>query len=264
MVAIAPGKFQMGCVSGILCSYNEPVHLVDVQRPFALSVYEITKGQFLQFVERTGYVPDSERHGCIGVLLEDFREHFPFDRRGPEVHTSLTWKNPGHPQSEDHPVVCVTWSDATSYVGWLSSETGKPYRLPSESEWEYAARSRRYTDLDPSDYCERRRNSRRAIDDCLGEPLTMPVGSEGPNEFGLFDMERNAYEWVEDCWNTTFLGAPQNGDAWLTGACEKRVLRGGDWGRYAVDHEARGIQPTDNPNIAHDQIGFRVAQSPTQ
>ena len=141
MVTIAPGEFQMGCVSGLLCDDNLPVHTVKLERSFALSVYEITRGQFRAFVERTGYRPVTDRPGaladyslstlwgCGGFALSEFRALYP----GPELTLrKFTWRDPGHPQTDDHPVVCVTRGDVMAYVEWLASETGRPYRLPSE------------------------------------------------------------------------------------------------------------------------------------
>ncbi len=268
MVTIAPGEFQMGCASGILCAENQPVHAVRLIRPFALSVHEITKGQFRTFVERTGYRPDSERPGamdifkrlgCVGFVLSDFRAFYHDQPR--LTARKLTWENPGHPQSEDHPVVCVTWSDAMAYIEWLASETGRPYRLPSEAEWEYAARADHPgTNLDQSMYCEPPRGGLLSYE-CYGEPYTERVGHHGPNAFGLYDMERNAAEWVEDCWNPTFQNAPQDGSAWLAGRCEQRVSRGGGRGSYYVPVEVRG--ESQNKHTAVNLSGFRVAQSPT-
>ncbi len=273
MVTIEPGEFQMGCLSGVLCRDNLPVHTVALAKPFALSVYEITLGQFLTFIERTGYRPDSERaagsdperiFGCVGVTLDDFREFYSSRRRLPQQY-KLTWRNPGHQQTADHPVVCVTWSDAKAYAEWLALETGRPYRLPSEAEWEYAARAGASRPrLDPeAEYCEPPRTTRGPVlPECYGEPYTEPVGHDGPNAFGLYDMERNASEWVNDCWNTTYRGAPQDGSAWLVGRCQQRIARGGGWGKWYVYHESRF--PVENLHLSNNQSGFRVAQSPTE
>ncbi len=271
MVTITPGQFNMGCVSGFRCTHNTPVREVNIERPFALSVYEITRGEFRTFAERTGYRTNAERagiagdialsalrrrRGCIGFSLADWRSsHYNVIAR------LRNWLRPGFSQSDDHPVVCITWSDANEYVQWLASETGRPYRLPSEAEWEFAARAGASNpDVDASSFCDM--EDRNDIRRCVGEPYTEPVGHEGPNAFGLHDMERNAHEWVEDCFRPGFAGAPSDGSALTRENCQNRVGRGGGWGLAYVQHEARG--PTRSLHLADNQTGFRVAQSPAE
>ena len=129
------------------------------------------------------------------------------------------WGGPGHP------VMRVGWDDVTPYLAWLSMETGKRYRLPSEAEWEYAARGGTTTRYYTGDSVTREEaNYGRYF---VGRPVS--VGSYAPNPFGLHDMLGNLAEWCEDCWNTDYVGAPADGSAWLTGDCERRVLRGGHW-----------------------------------
>ena len=283
MVTLEPGEFQMGCVSGVLCVENLPVHTVTLKQPFALSVYEVTRAQFSLFVEQTGYVTDSERpganpfaehpFGCMGESLDASLERKAWDSQwdppwgmGGQVEVqpeNWTWREPGHPQTADHPVVCITWSDAKAYVDWLTSETGRPYRLPSEAEWEYAARADTpRSPLDPSaDYCDWRKAPGPA-DTCSDPPYTEPVGHDGPNAFGLYDMERNASEWVEDCWTPTYRGAPSDGSAWLWAHCRSRVIRGGGWANTYAPHEERGT--VENVHLSGNLLGFRVAQSPSE
>lgn len=267
MVTIAPGQFSMGCVSGYRCRYNTPVREVNIERPFALSVYEITRGEFETFVQRTGYRTDAERAGvagdfavsvvrrrlgCMGFSLTDFRSD---DGASVRLHN---WQRPGFSQSDDHPVVCITWSDATEYVQWLALETGRPYRLPSEAEWEYAARAgASYPHVDTSSFCDI--EDPNDIRRCVGDPYTQPVGHAGQNAFGLYDMERNAFEWIEDCWSPDFKGAPSDGSAWTWENCERRVGRAGGWGVHVLQTEFR---VGERIHITLNQIGFRVAQSP--
>ncbi len=283
MVTLEPGEFRMGCVSGVLCVENLPVHTVTLEQPFALSVYEVTRAQFGEFVERTGYVTDSEwpgvnpygEHpaGCMGESLAaslerkawDIRWEPPWGMGAPmeSAPENWTWRDPGHRQTADHPVVCITWSDAMAYVDWLASETGRPYRLPSESEWEYAARADTpRAPLDPvAEYCDWRK-APGPSDACLDPPFTEAVGHDGPNAFGLYDMERNASEWVEDCWNPNYADAPGDGTARLVGRCQGRVIRGGGWGNTYAPHEERGSY--DNLHLSDNLLGFRVAQSPSE
>ena len=184
MVVVPAGRFRMGCVSGRACSDNQlPVHEVEIAS-FALGMYEVTFEEYDRFVQATGYRRPDDREGGRG-------------RR---------------------PVIYVSWNDAVAYAAWLSSVTGQQYRLPSESEWEYAARA--------------------------GTPP--PVGSSAANAWGLHDMTRNVYEWVQDCWHDDYRGAPDDGSAWQRSrGCgfgfDSRVRRGGSSsaGRYNREAGAR-------------------------
>ncbi|MCY4513844.1 MAG: SUMF1/EgtB/PvdO family nonheme iron enzyme, partial [Candidatus Tectomicrobia bacterium] len=198
MVVIPAGSFRMGCVSGLDCESDEkPVHTVTIPQPFAVSKYEVTFSNWEACVSGGG---------CKGYR--------PTDR---------DWGR------GRRPVINVSWNDAKEYVDWLSSQTGQPYRLLTEAEWEYAARAGATTKYSWGNDIGR---SRANCDGC-GSPWddsqTAPVGSFGANAFGLHDMHGNVLEWVEDCWNGSYSGAPSNGSAWLRGNCERRVLRGGSW-----------------------------------
>ena len=172
-----------------------------------------------------------------------------------------TWREPGFPQTNDHPVVCITWSDASAYIRWLASETGRPYRLPTEAEWEYAARANELTgEVDVSSFCNDR--DVRSEPDCVGDPFTLPVAHGESNAFGLYGMERNAYECVSDCWVPTFQGAPSDGSARIVTRCQQRIVRGGAWSLVYVPYELRTAFP--NNYSIHNQVGFRVAQSPAE
>ena len=274
MIGVNGGRFRMGCVSGIACSDNEPVREVSIT-PFALSVHEVTRGDFRRFVEQTGYVTDAHRapkhpsrfelvtrgyvRGCMALKqmwelpLQDF-----------------TWEDPNFPQTDEHPVVCVSWADAQAYVRWLAAETGKPYRLPSEAEWEYAARAGASgEELDEETvrkllYCDSLRDTRRGltleeIKACfIAYPGTAAVGDQGPNAFGLYDMAGNAGEFVEDCWRPHFRGAPPDGTAWTKARCRERVVRTGELTPIlGAPFEARGELRTDTRSFNY--YGFRVA-----
>ena len=157
------------------------------------------------------------------------------------------------------PVIKVSWDDAREYAAWLSAETGAEYRLPSESEWEYAARAGTTTKYSWGDEIGRNRaNCGNACGDQWD--YTAPAGSFRANRFGLYDMHGNVWEWVADCWNLSYAGAPSGGDAWLSGDCSKRVLRGNSW-RYfprVLRVALRWGKPTDSRNIF---VGFRVART---
>lgn len=171
----------------------------------------------------------------------------------------------------DRPVIEVSWNDAQDYVLWLSSYTGQPYRLPSEAEWEYAARAGSFDRFpwgsDPSLSCQfanvADRTALRAFPewesmDCDDGYLeNAPVGSFRANAFGLHDMLGNVWEWVEDCWNPSYAGAPTDGSAWLTGNCRERVLRGG--AATGLPSEVRLSQRgVNDPDIRAVYNGFRV------
>ena len=280
MVTIEPGHFRMGCVSGFRCKDNRPVHVVSIERPFSLSVHEITRGQFRTFVQRSGYRTDAERgnqregifggvrgslggvgmprhsRGCVGFSLAEAQAtgYYNLPPR------PQTWLQPGFPQSDDHPVVCITWSDASAYVRWLALETGHRTGptgcLPRPSGNMPPRAGTVKDDVDVSSFC---RESRREPVECVGFPYTVAVGQGEPNAFGFYHMARNAFEWVEDCWVPTFQAAPSDGSARTVGNCGQRVVRGHAWDRVYVSHEiwstAQDVHSTDN------LIGIRVAQS---
>ena len=163
----------------------------------------------------------------------------------------------------DRPVINVSWQDAQSYVSWLSRETGEDYRLPSEAEWEYAARAGSTTKYSWGNEIGRNRaNCERGR---CGDSYrnTAPVGSFGANAFGLHEMHGNVWEWVEDCWNSSYEGAPSNGSAWLRGKCEERVVRGGSW-----DNAPRLLRSAmryrgNAGDRDYSGVGFRVALTRT-
>ena len=188
MVVIPAGRFQMGCVSGRDCAGNErPVHDVEVAT-FALSKYELTIGEYNRFASDTYRYPEGG--------------------------------------GETYPVI-LNSGTAWQYARWLSDQTGEDYRLPSEAEWEYAARAgtvtRFYWGNSESARCERANGD----GSCDGFEGRAPVGSFSPNGFGLHDMAGNVWEMVADCWHGNYRGAPSDGSAWRE-SCERRtVTRGG-------------------------------------
>jgi formylglycine-generating enzyme required for sulfatase activity len=156
------------------------------------------------------------------------------------------------------PVIQVSWDDAREYVDWIAKLTGKPYRLLTEAEWEYAARAGspgRFSFGDDEaklgEYARYYSNSG-----------TQPVGSFAPNAFGLYDMHGNVWEWVEDCYNGDYNGAPANGSAWSTGECSVRVLRGGSWRAVPRDLRSASRNWVATGGRGAD-LGFRVARTLT-
>ena len=226
MVVVLAGTFRMGCVTGRQCGSSEtPVRKVRIAS-FEISKYEVT---FAQWDTCTDY------GGCRWVK----------DRGWGRV---------------ERPVIHVTWDDAQAYVGWLSDEMGTTYRLPSEAEWEYAARAGTETVYS---WGEERSRGRANCDGCrcvhCGDK-TAPVGSFPPNPFGLHDMHGNVLEWVQDCWYDSYREAPVDGTARETGQCSARVARGGSWGHKPKSVRAAtrwGIHVTRD----YSGLGFRVART---
>jgi formylglycine-generating enzyme required for sulfatase activity len=186
---------------------------------------------------------------------------------------SLSWKAPGFAQTDDDPVVCVSWEDATAFAAWLSSKSGKRYRLLSEAEWEYVARAdestgrnRALPNVNACQFANLADQSARnalpgfqtsACNDHFA--FTAPKGKFPPNAFGLFDVLGNAWEWVNDCWNKNYAGAPGDGSAWSSGKCEERVFRGGGW-NSATSAARPGYRDHDAKTERHDTVGFRVVR----
>ena len=154
------------------------------------------------------------------------------------------------------PVINVSWEDAHAYVAWLSKATGQPYRLPSEAEWEYAARAgtttRYWWGDDPP--TPKQANFGRNVDE------TTEVGSYPVNPWGLHDMNGNVWEWVEDCWNDSYEGAPKDGSAWTSNDCNRRVLRGGSWG-YVPEVLRSAFRGGGLSGLWLHDLGFRVART---
>lgn len=152
------------------------------------------------------------------------------------------------------PVMRVSWNDAQEYVGWLSEKTGERYRLPSEAEWEYAARAGTTTRYAFGDeIAEAQAN--------FGTDKTTGVGSYPANSWGLHDMHGNVWEWVEDCSRGNYDSAPTDGTAWLQGDCSARVLRGGSWGSKPEGLRSASRYYGFRPDFRNGIIGFRVART---
>ena len=262
LVVVPAGSFMMGSPPGEEGRDEDegPVHRVWIAGRLAVGVHEVTRGEFARFVRATGR---SMGNSC---RVWDAGKEEWVDRSG------ANWRNPGFAQTDRHPVVCVSWDDAQSYVGWLSRETGKRYRLLSESEWEYVARggtrTARYWGEGESGQCRHANGAdastefdwRTSCND--GHVWTSPVGAYTPNGFGLYDVLGNVWEWTQDCWNERYGGAPGDGGAWERGDCGRRVVRGGSWDFKPWDLRAaiRFRFTTGNRN---NFLGFRVARTLT-
>lgn len=249
MVVIPAGRFLMGCLSDdSACEDDEtPVREVVIARPFALSVYEVTFEDY----ERFSYPDGVNETDADGDRL---------------------------------PVTDVEWDEVQGYLRWLSEETGEAYRLPSEAEWEYAARAGTSTKYSWGNEIGVNRTNCANFEpegpgNC-GEPWegTAPVGSFVPNAWGLHDMHGNVSEWVADCWNGSYVGAPTDGSVWRGGDCELHVIRGGDFGGRPAELRAaeresnlvgRSLDRREDGSlglsrfitVSSNGLGFRVARS---
>ena len=239
MVVIPAGSFNMGSPENEADRGLDegPQHRVTLNE-FAIGKTEVSIAQYQQFVTATGYVTDAEKNagnsqGCAafkaGTLFGDTSKN--------------NWKQPGFEQSPKHPAVCLSWNDAQAYVKWLALETGKAYRLPSESEQQYAIRAGTATPfpwggdvnfacshanvLDQASLAKFEGFAAVECNDAF--VLTSPVGSFQANAFGVYDLVGNAVEWSADCSNANYEGAPNDGSAWTSGDCSRRVLSGAGW-----------------------------------
>lgn len=221
MINIPAGEFIMGSQD---IMFAKPAHPVTISA-FRLSKNEITYELYDVFVQQTGYDIPTDSWG-----------------RG------------------NQPVTNVSWHDVQLFIQWLNSVTAaeKPYRLPTEAEWEYAARAGTRTVYWWGDHKGRNKAN---CSDC-GNPWyrqIVPAGSFSANPYGLNDTSGNVYEWVQDCWNSHYQQAPQDGSAWLSGYCKYRVIRGGCW--YFNQREITSASRTWNTATKRDDtIGFRLAQ----
>lgn len=281
LVLIPAGAFLMGAdiseprtlgLPEFWATREQPVHRVTVARPFYLGKYEVSRGEFAQFVAATGYSPAP---GCWHFVGSEWL----FDE-------ARNWQDAGIDQDDGHPVTCINWLDAQAYLAWLSRKSGQSYRLASESEWEYAVRAGTRTVYwfgdDPERICDfvnlgdittrehfgwdQTEIQYEMMDnwkgqDCRdGYATTAPVRETAANPFGLHGMLGNANEWVADCWNDDHSEAPSDQAARLTGAdCGLRVMRGQGWTAIAASTRP-AFRLKMNATDRRFTFGFRVAR----
>ncbi len=226
MVWIPAGSFRMGDIQGLNRYDDEkPVHRVTISR-FAMGKYEVTFVEYDKFAEATGKSKSDDRGWGRG----------------------------------NRPVINVSWSDAVAYTKWLSEQTGRKYRLPTESEWEYAARGGTETKYWWGNEIGK---NRAACDGCGAKwgwdakRMTASVGSFTSNPYGLNDTVGNVWEWCLDKWHKNYKGAPTDGSAWIKGGENYRVLRGGSWDDTPAD--VRTAIRSRSTSAGRGSVGFRVA-----
>jgi formylglycine-generating enzyme required for sulfatase activity len=231
MVVVPAGIFEMGSPQTDTDAYDNefPQHRVIIAKPFAVARFEMTFGEWDTCVAYGG---------CT--------EH-PNDR--------------GWGRGEQ-PLIFVSWDDAQQYVAWLSKITDKPYRLLSESEYEYAARAGTTTAYPWGQDIGKNNANCISCGSQWDGRQPAPVGSFSPNEFGLYDMVGNVWEWVQDCYHINYKEAPTDGSAWIDGDCGNRVVRGGSW--YAAPDKLRSANRSGTTSVYRDNLlGFRIARTLT-
>ena len=239
------GAFSMGDLSGEGWETEIPVHEVAVPA-FMLGKYEVT------FAQWDACVADG---GCEDYEPSDVDWH-GFDRRDKEH-----WQGNSRRRWYGHsrPVANISWDDVQLFIDWLNHKTGGGYRLPTEAEWEYAARAGSVTEYGWGDDIGHNQANCRGCGSRWDNNQTAPVGSFAANAWGLHDMHGNVWEWVQDCWNKNYVGAPGDGSAWRTGECKGRVIRGGSLVNIpeALRSAYRYARPGSERTI---HTGFRLAR----
>ncbi|MDQ3289583.1 MAG: SUMF1/EgtB/PvdO family nonheme iron enzyme [Pseudomonadota bacterium] len=271
MVVIPHGAFRMGAPEGEAGSTDaeRPTRTIRFPRGLAVAREEISVGEFRRFVDATGYQPQASRRGHSTTYDE---------RSGNLVHRSrVDWRSDyaGQPASADMPVVHVSAEDAAAYAAWLAAQTGQPYRLPSEAEFEYALRAGsqlrfpwgegsppsdtgNFTGArDRSPSGRRWRNAFEGYGDGAWGPAA--TGSYSANEFGLHDVVGNVSEWVADCWHDSYRRAPPDGKAWINPGCRSGVVRGGSWASSPAQTRSAWRVGSDLSTTT-GRVGFRVVR----
>lgn len=240
LVVIPAGSFAMGDPDVGANGSTAPVHAVTIARPFAIGRTEVTFSEYDRFAAATGRVQPDDAGGGRG----------------------------------SHPIMNVDWHDAAAYAEWLSAQSGRHYRLPSEAEWEYAAAAGSVSEYSFGDdaglLCgngnvgDRSAAARYAyftwtVDCNDGYADSAPTGSFPPNGFGLYDVHGNVAEWTADCWNDDYLDAPADGSPWIVAECGSRVVRGGSWFDGPAEQRLR-VRYGNDSAMKQSDLGFRIAR----
>jgi formylglycine-generating enzyme required for sulfatase activity len=245
MIHAPPGNlpltFMMGSAAGEGDDDERPQHKVTIGSAFAVGVYPVTRGEFAAFINVTRYDVGKGAHVWTG-------KDWKFDE-------SKSWHDPGFPQEDDHPVVCVNWDDAQAYVAWLRDRTGgKLYRLLTEAEWEFCCRAGTTTAYSTGNTISTKQANFKAKG-------TTSVSKFPPNPWGICDMQGNVWEWCEDNWHGSYKGKPPtDGSVWRGGSKSFGVLRGGSWGDIP-DGLRSANRSRAQPGDRNNNIGFRVAST---
>ena len=238
MIAVRGGRYVMGAPQSEKgrTEHEGPQKRMRIPGPFAVSRYEIKRKEFAAFVSAAGYRPASV---C---------------RVKGDQSTGHNWQQPGFNQTDEHPVVCINWHDASAYIDWLSERTNRKFRLLSEGEWEFVARARRSTA-----YWTGHTITPDAAH-FASDAGTGPVGTGDANTFGLFDVAGNVWELVDDCWSEDLSAVPSSGaPVRALGDCQRRAIRGGGW-NSKVSNLRSAARESIGVAMASNQVGLRVAR----
>jgi formylglycine-generating enzyme required for sulfatase activity len=259
MIGVPAGDFLMGSPAEERGRFDTegPLHKVTI-KAFALGKYDVTSDQFLAFLRDTGYQPQP----CNPIL-------------------QMTWKSPGDGRAyppydvepRRWPAVCLDWKDANAYIAWLNKKVARPghdpskgpYRLPSEAEWEFAARAGTTTARWWGDDIGTGNANCNGCGTKWDNSELADVDSLRPNPFGVYGILGNAWQWTQDCWHPNYVGAPANGSAWIAGGdCRKHILRGGSWDNLPIFVRAatRSGGTADGGEYDYSSLaGFRLARN---
>ena len=245
---IPAGKFGMGSPRQEAGrEAQEKGHEVELTRAFYLGTHQVTVGQFRKFVDNAKYRTDGERDGKGGWGVNE--------KGSLEKDGRFTWSSPGFKQTNDHPVVLVSWNDAQAYCRWLSKKENKTYRLPTEAEWEYACRAgtaTRWSFGDDEgllgDYAWFQGNARD-----VGRFYGHAVGTKLPNAWGLYDMSGNVFEWTWDWYDSSYYSNSPSADPEGPSSGSRRVYRGGSY-----DHVAHNANIPNYQSVTH-----RLSETPS-
>jgi formylglycine-generating enzyme required for sulfatase activity/predicted Ser/Thr protein kinase len=259
LTVLPTGRFKQGDSASEpdASPFQLPQHIVVIGHAIAMSTNETTVSEFREFVTAT----HREVAGCTTYFgLWKFQQ-------------DANWDAPGFAQTDAHPVTCVSWDDAVAYASWLSAKTGQPYRLPSSSEWEYAARaggdSAAPWGTHPEEACSHANVADRSAEQRFpgwtvfpcndGFVKTAPVGSFKPNAFGIHDLLGNVFEWVADCWSDDYTHAPIDGSARVEPKCPEHETRGGSW-FSAPRFVSASYRNRFGAGYRSSSVGFRVVR----
>lgn len=226
LVKIPAGSFMMGDIQGSDSEGDEkPIHQVSIPTRFAIGKYEVTFDQYEMFTKSSGKTSPADNGFGRG----------------------------------ERPVINVSWQDAQAYVKWLSKQAGEIYRLPTEAEWEYAARGNTESNYSWGNSIGKNNANCYGCSGGYDNKKTAEVGHYQENGFGLFDMHGNVWEWVQDCWHDRYDNAPSDGSSWAEKGCDGRVLRGGSWKNYPLFIRSAN-RDWYEANRSSNQFGFRVVR----
>jgi sulfatase modifying factor 1 len=249
--------------------HEHPQHRVRITKPLYLGTYHVTRGQFRQFVEDSGYKTDAEKGNFPGAYGWDAKKKW-FD-----FNKAYSWRNAGFEQTDEHPVVNVSRNDTVAFCEWLSKKEGKTYRLPTEAEWEYACRAGTTTRYHSGDDPETLATVANVADATAkakfpdwtwtikasdGYVFTAPVGQFKPNAFGLYDMHGNAWQWCADWYGEDYYGKSPADDPTGPDTGDDRVLRGGSWD-CGPGFTRSAKRNWNSPGNRYYNAGFRVART---